>query len=103
MSLYMIEHYHLPTVRAGGEFTTKPLTFVGQRLVLNVATSAAGSVRVEVQDAAGKALPGFTLADCQEIYGDELARAVSWKGGGDVRALAGQTVRLRFTMKDADL
>jgi len=48
---------------------------------LNYATSAAGSVRVQVTDADGKALPGFTLGECSEIYGDEIEQAVSWNKG----------------------
>ena len=71
--------------------------------MLNYATSGAGSVRCEIQDAAGKPLPGFALADCEEIYGDHLERAVSWKGDADLAALAGKPVRLRFVLKDADL
>jgi hypothetical protein len=88
---------------SGGEFTTRPLSFAGRELVLNLSTSAAGSVRVEVQDADGKPLPGFALADCPEVFGDDLARPVSWAGGGDLAALAGTPVRLRFELKDADL
>jgi hypothetical protein len=121
ISLYYVEHYRWPTVRlrratlrtdgfvsvrapySGGELLTRPLTFSGRELVLNVATSAAGSVRVEIQDAEGRPLPGYTLADAVEIYGNALERVVAWKGGTDVSALAGQPVRLRFVMQDADL
>ncbi len=87
----------------GGELLTKPLEFSGDRLSLNYATSAAGGLRVEIQDAAGQPLPGFTLDDCAEIIGDEIDRVVHWKGGSDVSPLAGQPVRLRFVMQDADL
>jgi len=87
---------------AGGEMVTRPLTFAGQQLEINYATGAAGSVRIEVQDAAGRPLPGFALADCPEIIGDEIAGAVAWKGG-DLAPLAGRAVRLRFVLKDADL
>ena len=38
-----------------------------------------------------------------EIIGDEIERAVSWRNSSDVSKLAGQTVRLRFELKDADL
>ena len=88
---------------SGGELITKPLVFTGSRLELNLATSAAGSVRVEIQDAAGKPFDGFALADCGEIFGDSIARQVNWKQGADVGALAGKPVRLRFVLKDADL
>ena len=88
---------------AGGEMQTRPLTFSGRQLEINYSTSAAGSLRVEIQDAAGKPLPGFTLADCREIVGDHIERIVTWKEGSDVSQLAGKPVRLSFAMKDADL
>ncbi len=88
---------------AGGEMVTKPLKFKGKQLDINYSTSAAGSVRVEIQDADGKPIPGFALEDCPEIIGDQIERTVSWKQGPDLSALAGKPVRLRFVLKDADL
>ncbi|GDY10075.1 hypothetical protein LBMAG52_35610 [Planctomycetia bacterium] len=75
----------------------------GNTLNLNFATSAAGDIRVEIQDATGQPIPGFTLADCHELFGDTLARTVTWKHGQDVSRLAGQPIRLRFALRDADL
>ncbi|MFO0810928.1 MAG: hypothetical protein U0746_20045 [Gemmataceae bacterium] len=121
MSLYVNQDYAQPTahlhryslrldgfaaVRAsyrGGEVVTKPLTFSGRRLLLNFATSAAGGVRVEIQNAEGQPLPGFTLADSRESIGNEIERAATWKDGDNVSRLAGTPVRLRFVLKDADL
>ena len=77
--------------------------FEGDRLELNYATSAVGSVKVEIQDAEGRARPGFGLDDCPEKYGDEIDGVVRWAGGASPGSLAGQTVRLRFVLKDADL
>jgi hypothetical protein len=88
---------------SGGEFTTKPIVFSGSKLVLNYSTSAAGSVRVELQDLDGKPLSGFSLADCPEIYGDSLERTVAWKPGSELTKLAGHPVRLQMALKDADL
>jgi hypothetical protein len=88
---------------AGGEMITRPLRFDGRTLILNVSTSAAGSVRVEFRDAAGIPVPGYTLDDSVEIVGDSIDRPVEWKSGRDVGALAGKTVSIRFVMKDADL
>ena len=82
---------------------TQPLIFSGSRLRLNYSTSAAGSVRVELQEESGAALAGFTLDDMDPMYGDELDEAVSWKGGADLSALQGKPVRLRVALKDADL
>ena len=87
----------------GGEFTTKPLKFTGKKLDLNYATSAAGSIQIEVQDDQGKPVPGFALAEMPQLYGDELEATATWKSGTDLGALAGKTIQLRIAMKDADL
>ncbi len=70
-SLYISEHYRhddhrirrltvrkqgfprCTAMRRGGSFTTKPLVVGGRKLFLNYATSAAGSVGIEVLDEAG--------------------------------------------------
>ncbi len=88
---------------SGGHLVTKPIVFDGGELVLNFSSSAGGAIRVEVQDSRGYALPGFELDDCHDVFGDDLNRAVSWRGEGDLTALAGTPVRLRFELKDADL
>ena len=121
MTMYGMENAHLPTQRIrrytlrtdgfvsvnsgfkGGEFTTRPFTFRGSELELNYSTSAVGSIKVEVQDADGHALPGFGLDDFPEKFGDEIDGKASWDGRGDVGALGGKAVRLRFVLKDADI
>ncbi len=121
MSLYVNKNYGQPTAQlvrytmrldgfasvhagaAGGELVTKPLRFKGSALDLNFATSAGGSVRVELQEANGTPIPGFTLADARELIGDQISRPARWNAGGDVRSLEGKTVRIRFVLKDADL
>ena len=87
----------------GGEMITKPVVFEGDELRINYSTSAAGSLRVELQDATGSPLPGFALDDCIESIGDRVEHTVRWKNGSDVGRLSGQPVRLRFVMKDADV
>jgi hypothetical protein len=88
---------------SGGEVLTRPLRFEGERLTLNYSTSAAGSIRVELQDGSGAPLPGFALADCPELYGDALEQEVVWKNRPSLRPLAGKAVRLRLELRDADL
>ncbi|MBI3943950.1 MAG: hypothetical protein HY326_13110 [Chloroflexi bacterium] len=121
ISVYWIDHYRAATnglrrgtlrldgfasayaSYSGGEMVTKPLLFEGRELALNYATSAAGSLRVEVQNAEGHPLPGYSLEDCSDIYGDEIEAPVRWAQGTNVADLAGQPVRLRFQLKDADI
>ncbi len=86
-----------------GQFVTKPLVFRGGVLTMNFSTSAAGSVRVEIQNVDGKPFDGFSREDCDDIFGDSLEQAVTWKGSDDVSRLAGKPVRLRFLLSDADL
>ena len=88
---------------SGGEFVTRPLRFDGDALLLNLSTSAAGSIRVEIQDAAGTPVPGFGLNESVDAIGDAIEFPVRWKSGTDVGSLKGRPVRLRFVMKDADL
>ncbi len=89
---------------SGGEFMTKPLIFAGGDLVLNFSASAAGSIRVEVlRDQMNTPVEGFSLEDCVEVLGDELARVVRWKDGRTLSGLAGTPIRLRFVLRDADL
>ena len=88
---------------AGGELITKPIRFEGNRLMLNFSTSAAGSVRVEIQSSAGHAIPGFRLEDCPPMFGDTIEREVVWKSKRDPSALVGKPVRLRFALSDADV
>ncbi|MBP89774.1 MAG: hypothetical protein CMJ64_24220 [Planctomycetaceae bacterium] len=121
LSLYCMQNWRLPTVHIrrytlrpdgfvsvqaaydGGELITKPITFSGKRLFLNYSTSAVGSLKVELQDAAGKPLNGFAIDDCPEVYGDRVDAPIRWKSTGDVSSLAGKAIRIRFVLRDADL
>ena len=84
----------------GGELVTKPLVFQGSQLAINFSTSAAGGVQIAVLDEKGTPLVGY---DSGEIFGDSVARTVRWAGKPDVSALAGKPIRLKFTLRDADL
>ena len=121
ISVYWVEHYLHPTARVrrgtlrldgfvsihatwpAGELLTRPLTFQGRELVINYASSAAGGIRVEIQDDSGRAIPGYTLEESADIYGDEIQRVVTWRNATEVSSLAGKPVRLRFVVQDADL
>lgn len=116
MSFYVMNHYTLPSAHltryvlrldgfasahAGyrpGTLLTKPITFQGRQLELNFATSAAGSVQVEVLDDTGA-----VRTTSQPLIGDAIDRVVAWSDRFDLAALADRPVRLRFTLKDADV
>lgn len=87
----------------GGELLTEPVIFSGNKLSLNAATSAVGGIRVELQHPDGTAIPGCTLEDCDEFFGDTVERTVTWKGKPMVGRLSDQPIRIRFLLRDADL
>jgi hypothetical protein len=101
-----IRPHGFASVRAGyrsGELITRPLLLEGSTLRLNYATSAAGALRVEVQEQSGQPVAGYALDDMEPVYGDQLDACVAWKNGGDLSSLQGRPVRLRFVLQDADL
>ncbi len=121
MSLFVNQDYGQPTAHlhrysfrldglasvkaplAGGTLVTRPITLSGNPLKLNFATSAAGGIRVEIQEPGGQPLPGFSLSDCNEVIGNEIARSVLWKDSDRLDSLAGKTVRLKLDLRDVDL
>ena len=128
ISLYTSRHYTYPSAflerfvlrtdgfasiqapYSGGEFLTRPLRFKGNDLVLNYSTSAVGSIRIEVQDADGQPIPGFSLEESPVLFGDHIEHAVKWDRPGFLPTdpmkfdrLSEGAIRLRFVMKDADL
>jgi hypothetical protein len=81
-----------------GEFWTQPATFTGARLLVNCWGLAGARVRVEIADRNGVVKPGFSLAECDGLMGDQLWSAVTWAGKSDVSTLSGQLVRVRFQL-----
>lgn len=121
MSMYVGQNYVQPTAHLAryslrldgfasvsapydeGEMTTKPILVTGSQLILNCSTSAAGSILVEVQTPDREPIPGFTLMESMVLVGDSIHRVAGWVTQPGLDALAGQAVRFRFVMMDADL
>lgn len=81
---------------------TRPLRFAGRGLHLNLDASR-GQTRVALLDERGQELPGYALADCVPLTADGLDQVVSWRGGGDLSALAGKPVRLKLSLRHSAL
>lgn len=93
----------LASLRAGwaeGIVTTKPMTAESGPLWVN-ADAEGGRMVVEVLDADGQPIPGFTAEDCTVIDTDSLEHRVTWSGG-DVIDLD-DPFALRFRFQHADL
>lgn len=92
------------TPYTGGQLVTRPLTFTGNRLVLNIDTGAAGYAQVGLLNKEGQPVEGYGLDDCVYINGDFMETEVEWLDKGkDVSALAGQPVQLVFRTRGAKL
>ena len=87
----------------GGFITTPPITFSGERLELNHDSGGQGTIFVELRDASGTPIPGFTLGDCEEVAGNDVAWDVRWRGSSDVSSLAGRPIRIHLKMRNTKL
>jgi hypothetical protein len=46
--------------------------------------------------------PGYAIDDCEELFGNTIDRRVLWKSNPDLSLIAGQTVRVRFVLRDVE-
>jgi len=79
---------------------TKPIIFDGSELAINFSTSPAGFIYVDILDETGKPIDGYHSC---EIFGNTTDRTVYFGEGKDISKLAGRPMKLRFTMRDADI
>ena len=82
-----------------GHLVTRPLQFEGKGLFVNLA-AAKGSLRIELQDANGKALSGYSLGDCKPLTGDGVEIPVRWDHQKDLAKLNKAPVRIRFELQN---
>jgi hypothetical protein len=88
--------------REPGTLTTRPVTFHGQHLFVNVDADQ-GYFKAALLDEEGKAIQPFTLENCTALTADKTLCAVRWKGSDDLSTLRGRPVRFRFLLQDASL
>lgn len=72
-------------------------------ITLNARTQADGCLRVEITDAAGKAVPRFSIADCHPITGDAFEHRPVWNDSASLSAVEPTQIRLRLTARRASI
>jgi hypothetical protein len=87
----------------GGDFTTPPLLYKGDLLVLNAEAREGGSVRVGLLDDRNEPIPGRSIEDCLPIEADRPAATVKWKDGSGVSSREAVPTRLAFRLKNAGM
>jgi len=86
----------------GGTLTTRPVTFNGDRLFVNV-NAPQGELRVSVLDGNGETVEGLGVDACAALSVDSTCAEVKWPSGADLSALAGQPCRLQFHLQSGQL
>ncbi len=79
----------------GGQVTTKPLRYKGQRLLLNYGVRTGGSLTIEALNEAGE-----IIGKSQPLRGDAVDSPVNWEQNPN---FGDGVVQLRFTIKNADV
>jgi hypothetical protein len=106
LTLHTLRRDGFARLRAGsqkGRVLTKAFVAAGEQLCLNFATSAAGTIRIEVLDASGKPVDVFSGRAAPKLFGDSTHHPVKWVKQRNWSELSGRTIRLRFTLSEADL
>jgi len=86
-----------------GTVVTRPLTFTGERLLVNAEIAEGGYLKAELRDVSGQAVPPYTMATCRPVTGDALRARVTWTGRETIERTAAMSLRLAFELKDAKL
>ena len=60
-------------------------------------------MKAELEDLEGTPIPGFSIQECPEKFGDEIDGIIKWNNKENLRELLGKSVRLKVALKDADL
>jgi hypothetical protein len=87
-----------------GTLTTHPFVLAGKHLELNVVAKDGGTVGVELLDADGQAIPGFSGDDAITASDvDDVRFRPAWSNQRNLAPLVGGTVRLRIGLHHARL
>ena len=84
-----------------GELTTVGIRFTGENFFVNAKVD--GELRVEILDANGNVVSGFSKADCKVVKGDNCKAKVEWTSGKTLSSLKGQKIKVKFYLTDGDL
>lgn len=85
-----------------GYLQTRPLSFQGNRLFVNVDVPD-GELRVAALDADAVPIAGFSAEDCLPVNVNSTRVEVAWRSGKGLSVLAGQPLCLRFELTNGQL
>ena len=90
----------------GGHLISREVKVTAPQLLVNCSSQHRafsrewhGSLHTELVERTGRAIEGYTYADCDSNQVDDLAVPITW-GGRDMSALMGRRVHIRFFMRN---
>jgi len=101
-----IKRDRFASMKAGsreGELVTKPLVLPTGSLYVNAEVEPGGSIRAEIIDSRGIALPGYSLAESDGFTGDSLSGRLTWRGRSALPPSSEVGTRVKFLMRKAKL
>ncbi len=85
-----------------GELTTRPVSFDGEYLFVNV-DCPAGQLKVEILDRDYAVIAPFDASSCLPVSANSTIKQISWKGAKNLASLKGKPVRFRFHLVNGEL
>lgn len=86
----------------GGYVITRPVTFTGSHLFVNV-DCPDGELTAEILNMDGQPIKGFSAKDCKVVKTDKTIVPIKWKEKDDLSSLKNKTVRFKFYVTNGDL
>jgi hypothetical protein len=86
-----------------GILTTRPLLLNDGELHVNADVKPGGALEIELLNAAGAPIAGFSRAECVTLSGDRIDHPVRWRSRLSLRQVARHAVCLRFHLRETDL
>ena len=94
-----------------GEVVTRPFRFSGNELRVNMGavsektghSASTCDVKVEILHPDHFPIVGFSVGDADSLTETGIANRVTWRGNGDLHALQGEYIKLKFYLKNAKL
>jgi hypothetical protein len=85
-----------------GQITLRPRSLAGVKSITVNADASAGAVRVELLNARGYRIPGYTKADAVPITSDGLRHRVAWNNAG-LANLPQEDIMIRIHLENAEV
>lgn len=89
------------SMKGTGELLTAKLKFTGSYFYVNANIS--GELRVELLNADGTVISGYSKNECKPVKGDTVKQQVEWNSNKTLTSLAGQNIRVKFYVTDGEI